>query len=134
MNTTITITPGLGFTVERIADLLCCALEGGSNYWYLIKEFRKPATMTNRTDADRVFKHLDYPTNEGGGLLITTLEGDENNGATEWWLDLPTMQRGLTVLAEKYPTHFADFAAENDDATTGDVFLQCCLFGEVVYG
>jgi hypothetical protein len=23
---------------------------------------------------------------------------------------------------------------ENDDADTGDVFLQLCLFGEVVYG
>jgi hypothetical protein len=28
---------------------------------------------------------------------------------------------------------FADFLKEDDDATTGDVFLQCCLFGEVQF-
>ncbi len=27
-----------------------------------------------------------------------------------------------------------DMLAENDDATTGDVFLQCALFGELVFG
>lgn len=34
----------------------------------------------------------------------------------------------------KYPRHWADVLAENDDATTGDVFLQCCLFGECIFG
>jgi len=24
--------------------------------------------------------------------------------------------------------------SDNDDDGTGDVFLQCCLFGEIVYG
>jgi hypothetical protein len=37
-------------------------------------------------------------------------------------------------MADKYPRHIADILSENDDATTGDVFLQLCLFGDVVYG
>jgi len=37
-------------------------------------------------------------------------------------------------MAEKYPRHFHNFLEENDDAETGDVFIQCCLFGEIVYG
>jgi hypothetical protein len=40
----------------------------------------------------------------------------------------------LALMAEKEPRHFGDFMGENDDATTSDVFLQLCLFGEVVYG
>jgi hypothetical protein len=32
------------------------------------------------------------------------------------------------------PRHFADVLNENDDAGTGDVFLQCCLFGEIIFG
>ena len=42
--------------------------------------------------------------------------------------------RGLEVMADKYPNHFGDAIAGNDDATTGDVFLQCCVFGDVLYG
>jgi hypothetical protein len=34
----------------------------------------------------------------------------------------------------QYRSHFGDMIGETGDATTGDVFLQCCLLGEVVYG
>jgi hypothetical protein len=37
-------------------------------------------------------------------------------------------------MAQAYTRHFADFINQNDDAITGDVFLQCCLLGEVLYG
>jgi len=37
-------------------------------------------------------------------------------------------------MASEAPRHFADFIAENDDAETADVFLQCCLFGRIVFG
>jgi hypothetical protein len=48
-------------------------------------------------------------------------------------LDMAAIKNGLKVMAEKYPHHWQDFVSENDDAITGDVFLQCCLFGEIVY-
>jgi hypothetical protein len=44
------------------------------------------------------------------------------------------MAKGLQVMAEKYPVHFNNFDSDNFDAETGDVFLQCSLFGEIVYG
>jgi hypothetical protein len=46
---------------------------------------------------------------------------------------MAAIKSGLKVMAEKYPHHWQDFVSENDDAITGDVFLQCCLFGEIVY-
>ena len=49
-------------------------------------------------------------------------------------LDGDAVQRGLQTMAEKYPRHWGDFIRENEDAITGDVFIQCCLLGEVVYG
>lgn len=56
--------------VERLQDLLCNALEGGSNYWYLITSKTKPSgdpdTWPNRMDEDCVNFHLDYPANPGG--------------------------------------------------------------------
>ena len=38
------------------------------------------------------------------------------------------------IMADKFPRHFANILNENDDAETGDVFLQCCLWGDIVYG
>jgi hypothetical protein len=130
---------------RRMADLLCNALEGGSNYWYRIKEFIAPPVIAFHTwetewdgpNSVKVFRHIDYPCNEGGALIIEAFsenEPDEINGKKEWRLDLPAMHRGLQLMAEKYPHHWGDFQAENGDAITGDVFLQLSLFGEVVYG
>lgn len=44
------------------------------------------------------------------------------------------MQAGLNVLVEKYPHHIADMLAENDDAETADAFLQCVVYGDIIYG
>jgi hypothetical protein len=120
---------------ERISDLLCCALEGGSNYWYTIEKFVKPPTLVFRTDKQRIFKHLDYPLNEGGALIILDTEGE---GEKTYRLDRATIQNGLLIMAGlpkgKGGHHWGDFLNQNEDAITGDVFLQCCLFGEIIYG
>jgi hypothetical protein len=121
--------------IERISDLLCSAFEGGSNYWYQIDEFVKPENFNNSDEGDDKYRHLSYPINEGGKLIISTDEGEMNKeGNDKHILNLESIKKGLQVMATKYPSHFNDFMQENDDACTGDVFLQCCLFGEVIFG
>jgi hypothetical protein len=117
--------------LQRISDLLCCALEGGSNYWYFIQEMDEPPKLEFRSHETKVFKHLDYPLNDGGALSIASNEEPERKHAI---LNLESIRKGLQIMAEKYPNHFGDFIAENEDATTGDVFLQCACYGEVLYG
>lgn len=119
---------------QKIADLLCCAFEGGSNYWYNIEGDKAPERYDFRTDESRIYPHLDYPLNDGGSLRICTLENDEINGQDSWILNLESIQKGFHIMAEKYPKHFADILNDNIDVVTGDVFLQCCLFGELIYG
>lgn len=53
---------------------------------------------------------------------------------TEYRLDRAALLRGSDLMAEKFPHHFANVITENADAETGDVYLQCCLFGGIVYG
>jgi hypothetical protein len=59
---------------------------------------------------------------------------DEGESTGRKVFGLADLAKGLQTMAEKYPRHFADFVAENDDADTGDVFLQCVVLGDVVYG
>jgi len=41
--------------------------------------------------------------------------------------------RGLAILAEKYPDHFAMILRDDTDAPCADLFVQCVLFGEEKY-
>ena len=125
-------------SLHKIACLLCNALEGGSNYWYEIQEYIIPTVVPivahsafNQLKEAEHFPHLDYPLNEGGALIISDKEGNNDN---RYRLDLESIKKGLQIMADKYPQHFANFISENDDADTGDCFLQCCLFGEIIYG
>lgn len=141
---------------QRIQDLLCNAIEGGSNYWYRIEKYHypnkcpicgeitplrhcigdKPAhpimdtVPQTKEDLGIEFEHLELPF-KGGYIEFSDLEDEE---AEHKNLTIEAIQRGVKIMAEKYPRHFGDWLSENDDAITGDVFLQCCLFGEVVYG
>ncbi len=49
-------------------------------------------------------------------------------------LTLAKIKKGLTIMANKYPKHFASILQDNTDADTADVLLQCALLGEIVYG
>lgn len=131
--TTFKIPVTTDIPIQRVSDLLCSAFEGGSNYWYQIDKFIKPLNFNNSEEGDEKFRHLSYPINEGGALVISADEEEEGKPVT-YSLNLETIEKGLKVMAEKYPRHFNDFMQENDDACTGDVFLQCCLFGEVIFG
>lgn len=130
---------------NRIADMLCGAFEGGSNYWCRIQKYVAPAldklfpwdTMSDRSIGDgdnpAVYKHVQYPMSPGGKVIVRDMEADEEGGK-EYTLALDLIRPGLKAMATKEPRHFGDMMSGNDDATTADVFLQCCLFGEVVYG
>ena len=110
---------------ERISNLLCSALEGGSNYWYNLVEYINP----NNVECQH--KHLELPLIEGCGIMIGDIEDDEEAPIL---LNREAMQKGLKIMGEKYAWHLKAFLEENDDAETGDVFLQCSLFGSIVFG
>ena len=67
-------------------------------------------------------------------LMGVTPVGVDDEDAQEYKGDAAAMRRGLEVMAAQVPRHFDDFMAENDDAITAYVWLQCCCLGEVVYG
>jgi hypothetical protein len=120
---------------DDIANLLCSAFEGGSNYWYRIIKFNKPkGKVWAGEDGDMAeFAHISYPLSPGGSLIIA-VEGDEAKAGLKYRLSRKQLQSGLDAMRLRCPHHFANVINNNADAITGDVFLQCCLFGEAIYG
>ena len=120
-----------------VANLLCDALESGSNYWYRITGKEKPETFNSFSDGgnekDGYSLHT-YPFNKNGAILI-----DDGNSVKPVLrnpviLNEHRIMDGLTIMAKKYSGHFGDFLSGDYDETTSDVFLQCCVFGECIYG
>lgn len=123
---------------KRISDLLCSALEGGSNYWYMVEEIISPKSWDANfclCGPGQEHFYSDYPVNVGGALIIS-IKDPENaeEKKARYTLDKSAIERGLQIMAKNFGGHFGDFMAEQDDAETGDVFLQCCLFGKLIYG
>jgi len=127
---TIPIT--LEIPTERVQDLLCNALEGGySSSWFSIERYLYPKGTTKES-LNIEFQHIELPFKRGT-IIFKDISG-EGDSKQEYALNFPAICMGLQIMADKEPKHFADFLAEDDDTTTGDIFLQCCLFKEVIYG
>ena len=119
---------------KKIAGLLCCGFEGGVGYWCAITGYKKPKKpVAHLSDDGTVYPHNDYAL--CGGAVLCCI--DDDNGldkSRKLVLNRAAIERGMKIMAEKYPRHFGDFMCGNEDSTTGDVFIQCCLLGEIVYG
>jgi hypothetical protein len=109
---------------ERISDLLCSAFEGGSGYWINgLKVARQPDTPV---------RYMSEVPMAGGALKIVPY--DPENAPTPLLLNEENCRQGLRLLAQSFPKHIQDVIEENDDAGTGDAFLQMAVFGEIVFG
>lgn len=135
----------IGVTISWLRCLLVSAFEGGSNYWYMIERAEFPEGVTEEdfceggrfTDPKNYFHPTQLiPFHPGCALIITDSEASkgDDNYKKEFRLDRPALEKGIQVMAEKYPHHFKSVMEENTDAITGDVYLQCCLFGDAIYG
>lgn len=118
---------------EVIENMLVGAFEGGSNYWAVIeKKVPGSPAYTNKYVTERSAISCAMSP---GGHVVFSVQGDEDMAGKRFHLNLRKIESGLRVMLREEPTHFADMMAENDDATTADVFLQCCLFQKKsIYG
>lgn len=103
---------------KRLTDLFIGAIEGGSSYW---------CKKVEAKDASKGF----YSGLFNGFTCI-----DSNKPNITRHISPKLIQQGLKIFAEKYPRHFGDFISDDgsDDAETADVFFQCVVLQEVIYG
>jgi hypothetical protein len=129
---------------EFVKTQLCNAFEGGSNYWAKnidyclpkgidISEFREGGVR----QGDKYWHWSQLiPLVEGCEVLIEDDVQRHEMQSDDYVLSLDRekIQRGLQVMNDKFPEHWNSAHDGGGDGWTGDVFLQCCLFGDVIYG
>jgi hypothetical protein len=126
---------------QRIQDLLVGLFENGCSSWLLeIGDYVLPGGLI-RNDFRRGGKMqgAEYyhpsqivPVTEGCTLFLF-VENPNAEGRMKFDLNVASIQKGLEVMASKFPTHFGNILSENDDAGTADIFGQCVVYGDMVY-
>lgn len=120
MTTIIQVT----ITDEQLDELLTCGLNGGINYWARVENIQlKPS--------DNADDEIGMAIVRGNAKL--TIQDTEDDGKIHF-LDSSLLKNGVAVFHELCPTHWAEVRRGECDAGCGDAFIQCCLFGQVLYG
>ena len=121
---------------SAICDLLVGAVEGGSNYW---ASFRLDPNFAKLVDKADITESSDFNFEKYYPMYDIEhpnycLRVSDDEGGTTYNVTLENFVKGLSVMANRYSRHFKDVITENHDAETSDVFIQCAVFGEIVFG
>ena len=126
---------------EHLTDLLSVATYG--NEWPVVKAYKSDAEKGLFTDCECREDKWAKALMEGKGVIVYDLydEDEEDfDGEGEFpesakhRITIADVEKGLKLMQEQYPRHYADLVEEEDDAITGDVWLQLAVFGELIYG
>lgn len=118
---------------EIIKDQLCTALEGGSNYWYMLGKIDRKHFVKGEPLVDNLtrsfFADKDYK------LEIYDYESDNDDepdllGVVTY----DSIAKAFSIMSSEYPETLGRILAEQYDADDSDVWFQIATMGEVVFG
>lgn len=118
----ITIKTEVTIPLARFVDQFTSACEGGSNYWcHEVENLVKP--KGKNIEAEDYYKLMLK------GFTLVDRESGKTHNVTE-----EMVSKAIENIGETAPWVLSAILDENDDAETGDQFLQLCTFGKVIYG
>jgi len=115
---------------QRIIDLFVGAIEGGSNYWYLIDRNDYADLKLEKKFA--FSETIPYACLSNPDFKVPVRDLETNKVLGE--VTREKIATGLYLMAKDHPRHFSDLIGGTDDASTADVFFQLVVMGKVVFG
>lgn len=128
---------------ENLVNLLSVATYG--NEWPAVKAYKSDEEAGLFKDCECREDKWAKALLEGKGVVVYDLydenvDDDVYDGIKPFpkeakhKITIVEVQKGLELMRDQYPRHWADLVEENDDLITGDVWLQLTVFGELIYG
>lgn len=127
---------------ENLVNLLSVATYG--NEWPVVKAFKSDAEKGLFNDCECREDKWAKALLHGKGVMVYDLydedaedfDGDIKDfpASAKHHITIDDVKKGLELMRDQYPRHYADLVEENDDLITGDVWLQLAVFGELIYG
>jgi len=135
------VVASVNIDIDKITNAIVGAVENGYSGWMHAFEYSNDPVSMRLAAMSRGSDHTVWYNDprfwQSGGKAVvkydlpTEGEGEGNGQAV---VGIDELKKGLNTMASGFARHFGDLANENDDATTHDVFLQCVILGDVVYG
>lgn len=113
-----------------VDEVLICALEGGSNYWYIVNESLCTTPEKFERSGHVHYEILDK-VYQGGTLPVFDAENDEEKLGD---LTRESIQKGLDLMSKDHSETLFNIIDENYDANDADIFFQLCVIGEITFG
>jgi hypothetical protein len=129
------ISINIELTREVLEDIFVTALEGGSNYWYLIQEEAIKKVRAVVPDRSIPFSQALFSAvyDHNVDVDIHDIEEDEDEEAVGT-ISMTTMNERIQKCAtDDNSWAILNEINENGDATSSDVIFQYIVLGEVVY-
>ena len=125
-------------TQENLEYWLSGALEGGSNYWYLIiNDYDRSGFDKKLCTIDNFAKSLLQTPNFSIKIYdIENFNEDEDSDPNEALLgeiSLANIIKGMELMEEKYKDMYDRLYSGDYDADDCDVWLQLIVMGDVVF-
>jgi hypothetical protein len=117
---------------ETFEEIIVTALEGGSNYWYLLQDIKGIPTrddMINKAPSQRIAYGLWH--NKDSEVSIWDLEEEEELLGV---LTYDSVREGMQIACKDYMKEINMMISEDYDAWTADTLFQVLVMGEVVFG
>ena len=116
---------------DNIINMFVGALEGGSNYWYHLRNVP--------TEVKQIMKQENLAFSEAIGRYIldggrVTFYDAEDREEVLGYVDMDKITKALDIIKNEYPDIYEAIVEEQGDAGTDDVFLQIAVMGDIVFG
>jgi hypothetical protein len=115
-----------------INDQLCTAMEGGSNYWYMIGDIDRKHFVKGDTIPDNIARSI--IADKDFYLEVYDVESDEHEPELLGKVSYDSIVKAFSILSKEYPQTLANILSGDFDADDSDVWFQLATMGEVVYG
>jgi len=132
-------TLGIGkIHLEQFKDVIITALEGGSNYWYMIdgRDYRDnlpPKSPEMQSMSERIAYAL-Y-TDPNFILPVYDAEtADSKNPDLLGKVTQASMFKAFQIAEEDYPNAYENIMNEEYDADDADIIFQIATMGELTFG
>lgn len=125
---------------DKVLNTLISGVEGGISYWCRAVEgyaALAQCAMVPVSDPEhdaRQAAAFSGWCQRGGKLVLFEHDAHDREHGARYVLDATAIARGLAVICEQYPHHSDGILDGTGDAITGDVLIQCAVFGRLVYG
>lgn len=124
----------LNLEYETFENIICTALEGGSNYWYMLGDIKGcplPDEMPDKAPSERIAYGLWH--NKDARVDILDLEDEEELLGTLTY-DSVRERMQLASTDKQLLSAINAMISGDFDAWTADTLFQVLVMGEVVFG